>query len=591
MTGTSYCFYSYKGGVGRSMALANLAVLFFRRPLDVIIVDWDLEAPGIERYFADRYPSANPEEIAHRPGLCDLIRSYRSQLAEPPEPGKPAVSPYPDLDEHLVTIDSHHGCSMRLLTAGDRSDWAAYANFVQSFDWADFYANWAGGGFFEWLRKKLVARADLVLIDTRTGITEMGGVATRQMADVIIVFFAGNEENMTSSARMTKSFMVVDNHAREGRPISVLMVPSRIDDSDSSEFEKFHARLAQLEPLLPSELLDGYRVRDMLLPYRARLAFQEQLVIGSAKLETVLGPLVEGYSRIAANMQQLAPTESRLRLGAGVARGRVYLLAKPDQIDIEQEIRRILADRDFEVLPSTAGTDPDPEESELASSTCVLVLLDERTVTSRHLRQVMSHAERLAKPVIPVLLEQHISLPLALADVVPLDWSDPTSRLAEDLLRAVRGTVPVNTPDFESEQSNTRLPNLFITYSGADKDAASRVEQDLRARGLKVYFDENEVAAGSTWRAQTQDALDRADGVVVLVSPALRDSRWAAQEISYAWSAGKRILPLQIAALDPRDIPLGLSGLHIVEAFGPSYEEAIDDFTQTVRREFDVRSN
>jgi MinD-like ATPase involved in chromosome partitioning or flagellar assembly len=40
-------FYSYKGGVGRSMALANAAAqLANKHGLRVIVIDWDLEAPG-----------------------------------------------------------------------------------------------------------------------------------------------------------------------------------------------------------------------------------------------------------------------------------------------------------------------------------------------------------------------------------------------------------------------------------------------------------------------------------------------------------------------------------------------------------------
>src|SRR4051794_13247188 len=44
--GLVYTFYSYKGGVGRSMALANVAVLLARSGKKVLVVDWDLEAPG-----------------------------------------------------------------------------------------------------------------------------------------------------------------------------------------------------------------------------------------------------------------------------------------------------------------------------------------------------------------------------------------------------------------------------------------------------------------------------------------------------------------------------------------------------------------
>ena len=48
-------FYSYKGGTGRTMALANVACLLAEthgRP--VLVVDWDLEAPGLHRFFPPR---------------------------------------------------------------------------------------------------------------------------------------------------------------------------------------------------------------------------------------------------------------------------------------------------------------------------------------------------------------------------------------------------------------------------------------------------------------------------------------------------------------------------------------------------------
>ena len=44
-------FYSFKGGVGRSMALANIARWFQLCGLNVVAVDWDLEAPGLETFF------------------------------------------------------------------------------------------------------------------------------------------------------------------------------------------------------------------------------------------------------------------------------------------------------------------------------------------------------------------------------------------------------------------------------------------------------------------------------------------------------------------------------------------------------------
>src|SRR5690348_6063354 len=40
-------FYSFKGGVGRSMALVNVAETLAERGYRVILCDWDLEAPGL----------------------------------------------------------------------------------------------------------------------------------------------------------------------------------------------------------------------------------------------------------------------------------------------------------------------------------------------------------------------------------------------------------------------------------------------------------------------------------------------------------------------------------------------------------------
>ena len=41
-------FYSYKGGVGRTLALANMATQMVRWGRRVLLVDFDLEAPGLD---------------------------------------------------------------------------------------------------------------------------------------------------------------------------------------------------------------------------------------------------------------------------------------------------------------------------------------------------------------------------------------------------------------------------------------------------------------------------------------------------------------------------------------------------------------
>ena len=64
--GKTITFYSYKGGVGRSMALINVACLLAKKGKKVLMIDWDLEAPGLESYF-------NGEVKKTDLGLVDLI--------------------------------------------------------------------------------------------------------------------------------------------------------------------------------------------------------------------------------------------------------------------------------------------------------------------------------------------------------------------------------------------------------------------------------------------------------------------------------------------------------------------------------------
>ncbi len=64
-------FYSFKGGVGRSMALANIGYLLAQKGKSVLAVDWDLEAPGLDKYFSG-CPGASIQD-ASRGGLIDLL--------------------------------------------------------------------------------------------------------------------------------------------------------------------------------------------------------------------------------------------------------------------------------------------------------------------------------------------------------------------------------------------------------------------------------------------------------------------------------------------------------------------------------------
>ena len=182
------------------MALANVAELFFQAGLRVLAVDFDLEAPGLDRFLArddskrDDSKRDDSKKILDQEGVVDMLLQYKSNMSRSSvvdADGKEFM-PHEPLEHYTVDLTpqpSERG-RLWLLPAGRRSDgrFASYVDAVLRFNWREFYKEWEGELYFEWLRKQFLTMADVVLIDSRTGVTEMGGVCTYQFADVVVMF-------------------------------------------------------------------------------------------------------------------------------------------------------------------------------------------------------------------------------------------------------------------------------------------------------------------------------------------------------------------------------------------------------------------
>src|ERR1039458_3198532 len=83
---TFITFYSFKGGVGRSMALINTAgILAEQRGFRVLVLDLDLEAPGLS-YLDPELPDVSPTEkqrqLPFQPGFVDLLGDAKERGQE-----------------------------------------------------------------------------------------------------------------------------------------------------------------------------------------------------------------------------------------------------------------------------------------------------------------------------------------------------------------------------------------------------------------------------------------------------------------------------------------------------------------------------
>jgi hypothetical protein len=329
-------FYSYKGGVGRSMALANVATWFRLQGLHVVIIDWDLEAPGLESFFAA--DSSERDLLRARVGLVDLIGMYKDVFPSLPKPVPSAGSSgegrdpraqfieilddaLPPIAHTLIPIRLDAGASgngkLSLLSAGCRNEsrFDNYAETVQQFDWEEFYARYEGEAYFEWMRRQLLRPgiADIVLIDSRTGVAEMSGVCTRQLADAVVMLCAPNEQNLEGTAAMARSFTRPDVlKARRDRPIELLPVPARVDVSEGRPVDLFEEQFRdRLEPFLPELLRRLPAPKNPLrIPYIREYAYAERLAIGDAGGVKILQ---QAYVTLAAHLVALADSDSAVK--------------------------------------------------------------------------------------------------------------------------------------------------------------------------------------------------------------------------------------------------------------------------------------
>ncbi len=278
--GTVITFYSFKGGVGRSMALANIAVLLARAGKRVLCIDWDLEAPGLDRYFR-----AVPRSTVPRPKAIDV-----AQITAPTRPGgllavleasTPAQpAPWRDYLHHRITADA----PLDFLGSGD--DAPDYSARLAAFSWADFFAQREGGAVIEALRTQWKADYDYILVDSRTGLTDASGICSIQMPDLLVLLFAANEQNTHWCERVARSI-------REGRRalpyerafLPVIPILARFDAREESD--RASAAKDRIAPLFASYFSDwlpaAIPARTMLdwalFPYIPRYNFEEALAV------------------------------------------------------------------------------------------------------------------------------------------------------------------------------------------------------------------------------------------------------------------------------------------------------------------------
>ncbi len=186
-------FYSYKGGMGRSTTLAAFAThLALVESKKVIVLDCDFEAPGFTNFFLKNAGEENQRQgfieyfLDKESGVSskDYLESYTWEVESKfSGSGSIRIMPAGNLDSQIPTNDFLKTNLNHYIEGLARIDFTNQEYIIQQFT-----------GIINDLRDSF--NPDVIIIDSRTGFSEVMGVAAFQLSKFVIGFFRNDAQSL-----------------------------------------------------------------------------------------------------------------------------------------------------------------------------------------------------------------------------------------------------------------------------------------------------------------------------------------------------------------------------------------------------------
>ena len=522
--GSITTFYSYKGGTGRTMALANTAYVLAERLAPgekVLVVDWDLEAPGLHRFFPPRLRGSDPGlhlGLDAGPGLIDLFIALAAQL-----PAEAAVSE--DDAEELTAaalaaldwpayIGQTEHAAIHILRAG-RNDDGGYGKRVNTFDWEGLFRR--APGIYRAFAERLARDYRWVLVDSRTGVTDISGICTSLLPEKLVVVFTPNRQSLTGVRELVLRATGYRRASDDLRPLLVLPLPSRIEAS--MEKLRIHWRHGR-----PEEDIHGYQPM-----------FEALLAECYGLPECRLGDYFD-----AVQIQQSPDCAYGEVISVRAGSGDRFSLASSYRVFVDHLV---------------AGTPPWWPEA--------------------------------AAPELPSPAPQAktaAGAATATAAARPRSAADPGHEAPLPALGDADAGLRAAAPASAASPAPPRdsLRRVFVSYATEDRERVAPVVRALQARGMEVFWDRGSVLPGQRWDDVVADALDQADVVVAFWSHAA----FASEAVRVEAEEGMRRGVLLPVLLDDARSPVSFRGLQAADLrrdFKGQLGRLVDDVDRIAR--------
>lgn len=265
-------FYSYRGGTGRSMALANTACLLAAAGKSVLVIDWDWQSPGQHVIFAPHVKNAfaqipdSDKAYSEHIGLLELLSQlYRNArpLVMRSEPGKDEIDTTlafvqeSYIDHCIIKTDI---ANLSLLKCGGMS---TFYNGAMSFDWEQ---KWKDCPYLIFaLMERLSHEYDYVLVDSTAGLGDIATICTAVVPDQLVFTVSPHRGNLEGGIPMLRQAAEYRQGSSDLRPLQIFPLLTLTDDR---EYDMRIALIQQVETTFSALFREIYALKECSLqPY------------------------------------------------------------------------------------------------------------------------------------------------------------------------------------------------------------------------------------------------------------------------------------------------------------------------------------
>jgi cellulose biosynthesis protein BcsQ len=189
-------FYSFKGGVGRTFTALEVAAQLARRGRSVCLWDLDLEAPALHRH-----PQVRDGLEAAPLGTLELFEGAADDGAVAGEQVARAISTKQLSDGRPISFLL--AASLDRLDGEQDPETSGFMEGYLGLEWEEQFASGRGLNLFVSVADELADRFDVVIVDARTGLTDLGLLSTRVLADAVVLVFGLSDQNLEGVRRAT----------------------------------------------------------------------------------------------------------------------------------------------------------------------------------------------------------------------------------------------------------------------------------------------------------------------------------------------------------------------------------------------------